>query len=103
MGAIECEKHGIQILSFVSPKIANCIRKGDEPKFPILKIILNLNDKKSIFYVDEDFANNVCREYRLDTKEIVLQSEEDSFEVFCSLEGVCEMCFEDFIKAHKLE
>jgi hypothetical protein len=98
MGAIQCEKHGVQILSFVSPKIAVSIRNDDAPEFSISKIFLFLvNGEKSTFLVDDDFAKDVCRKYHLDSKEIVLQSEEDSFEVFCSLEGVCEKCLEEII------
>jgi hypothetical protein len=104
MGVIQCQKHGNQILSFVSPKIAAYVRNGLALEFPISKIILNLDDgKKSTFFVDDDFAKNVCREYHLDLKKIVLESEEDSFEVFCSLEGVCEICLENFVRARELE
>jgi hypothetical protein len=93
MGLIQCLEHGNQVLSFVSPKIAKYITNKISFDFEIEKISLTIDQNtKSVHPVDIDFAQELREKYNLPSGDIQIADSEQAFEVFCLLEGVCEIC-----------
>jgi hypothetical protein len=93
MGLIQCAEHGDQVLSFVSPKIAKYITDKISIDFKIEKISLSIDKKtKSVHPIDDDFAQELRKKYNLPAGEIKITDDELSFEIFCLLKGVCEIC-----------
>ncbi len=96
MGMIKCNKHGNQVLSFVSPKIAACIRSNRAIDFEIEVISLDVGfGSESVHVVDNDFVKSILRQLNIVSFNERKLTEEEAFEVFCQLEGVCEVCAKD--------
>ena len=93
MGLIQCAEHGNQVLSFVSPKIAKYVTDKISIDFKIEMISLTIDKKtKSLHPIDDDFAQELREKYNLPAGEIKITDDELSFEIFCLLKGVCEIC-----------
>jgi hypothetical protein len=102
MGLFKCPKHGMQLLTFVSPKLAEYIQKSQTVDFNIKKICLNLDDgKQSMHTVDEDFAEEVSKKYSLDGETLKINNVEAAFDVYCSLTGICSSCFTESMQKLK--
>jgi hypothetical protein len=92
MGKIICDVHGLQLISFTSPKVRQNIRQF-ESKYPVIKyktLALEVFGVQGSYFVDEEFFD----ENRIDDD--LMLSEDDAEEVFQKLVPVCGECLKDF-------
>lgn len=98
MGLMKCSEHGLQPLSFASPKVAKCISNKTNVNFKIENLLLNsFDNKKSVHTVDEEFANYLRNKYSSINDEIITKNDEESFEIFSEFSPVCKVCLQELL------
>ena len=100
MGMVICPKHGNQIVSFVSPKVADYVINNKKIDFEAFTLKLNPPDgKPSSHIIDEEFFATLQQKFGLEINDKVANDEEMSFEIFCELKSVCPECLKQAYKA----
>jgi DUF438 domain-containing protein len=91
VGQINCSKHSLQAISFVSPKIRDAILAGVSKtnSLTVRRVPLNVFDVMGIYPMDIDF----CDEHEIFGSQFL--DEDASERIFEKLHPVCRKCLEE--------
>ena len=102
MAMILCDKPGKQPCIFASQHFVNAVHDKEELKEKLYVLVLNLPIGVGYHWVDEDFLlENKILIYE-DIGKVIINDEEQAFEIFAKLVPVCRECYIKFLQRNNL-